>query len=233
VTITFTRTRNQLADLVLGKLGAKANGVSADSADMEIIYEALDLRLKEIHKYGIFWRKVDETPLSFSLTANTNSASATVDILFPIQMTVTDGSLDMPVAIIGAREYAAIENKADTGRPTRVLWKGSAEFLFHPVPTAAATAKLIYEKFADDTANATAPDVDASMLRSLKDIVAYDCGDHWGTPEAKLARWRTDAAMAERDIRRLAVEHKDLEAVAVDDWDGRPALSRRRTDYGY
>src|SRR6185436_5050612 len=97
-----------MADLVLGKLGAKANGVSADSADMEIIYEALDLRLKEIHKFGIFWRKVDETPLSFSLTANTNSASATVDILFPIKMTVTDGSLDMPVDIIGAREYAAI-----------------------------------------------------------------------------------------------------------------------------
>ena len=142
MTITFTRTRNQLADLVLGKLGAKANGVSADSADMEIIYEALDLRLKEIHKFGIFWRKVDETPLSFSLTANTNSASATVDILFPIQMTVTDGSLDMPVAIIGAREYAAIKNKADTGRPTRVLWKGRSTFVPRwPAPPRATSSR--------------------------------------------------------------------------------------------
>jgi hypothetical protein len=182
MTITFTRTRNQMADLVLGKLGAKANGISADSADMEIIYEALDLRLKEIHKLGIFWRKVDETPLSFSLTANTNSASATNDILFPIKLTVTDGSLDKPVDIIGAVEYAAIENKAEQGVPYKALWKGSAEFIFWPVQTAAATAKLVYEKIIDDTANATAPDVDASMLRALKDLVAYDCGDHWGTP---------------------------------------------------
>lgn len=219
-----------MADLVLGKLGVKANGVSADSADMEIVYEAIDLRLKEIHKLGIFWRKVDETPLSFSLTASTSSASATGDILFPIKMTVVDGSLDEPVSIIGTLEYAAIENKGDLGVPTKALWKGGAEFLFHPVPRSSTTAKLVYEKVADDTANATAPDVEVSMLRCLKEIVAYDCGDHWGKSEATMMRWERAATQAEKDIRKLAVERKSFQPVAVDDWSSMP--SRRPTDYG-
>ena len=227
---TFTRTRNQMADLVLGKLGVKASGVSAESADMEIIYEAIDLRLKEIHKLGVFWRKVDETALSFSLTANQNSASATADILFPIKMTVTDGSLDQQVDIIGITEYAAIENKAETGTPTKALWKGSAEFLFHPVQTAAATAKLVYEKLADDTSNAAAPDVEVSMLRSLANIVAYDVGDHFAQPEPKMARFEREKNQAERDIRKLSVERKAYLRVAVDDFDDRP--TRTETDYG-
>lgn len=231
MTISFTRTRQQLADLALGKLGVKANGQSADSADMEIIYEAIDLRLKEIHKLGIFWRKVDEVPLSFSLTANTSSASATADILFPIKLTVTDGSLDEPVDIIGRLEYAAIENKAEPGVPTKALWKGGAEFLFHPVPSSSTTAKLMYEKVADDTSSGAAPDVEVSMMRCLKEIVAYDCGDHWGKPEPTMLRWERAATRAELDIRKLDVERKSLSRVAVDEWCDPP--DRRETDYGY
>lgn len=230
MTIAFTRTRNQMADLVLGKLGAKANGIAADSGDMEIIYEALDLRLKELHKFGVYWRKVDETPLSFSLTANQNSASATSDILFPLKLTVLDGSLDQPVDIIGPLDYAAIEDKLQAGVPTMALWKGGAEFLFWPVQTAATTAKLIYEKVADDTANATAPDVEVSMLRSLKDIVAFDCGDHWGKSEATMMRWERAATKAELDIRRLGALRRDPQPVPVDDWSAPP--TRHRSDYG-
>lgn len=227
---TFNRTRNQMATLVLKKLGVVASGGTAASADMEDVYEAIDLRLKEIHKLGIFWRKVDETALSISLTANQSSASATVDILFPISMTVVDGSLDQPVDIIGRVEYAALENKAEQGTPTKALWKGSAEFLFHPVQTAATTANLIYEKIADDTADATAPDVEQSMMRSLATIVAYDVGDEYGIPEQKMMRWKGEAAQAERDIRKLGAERKAYSRVAVDDFDDRP--TRTESDYG-
>jgi hypothetical protein len=46
-----------------------------------------------------------------------------------------------------------------------------------------------------------------------------------------MTRWSRDATRAELDIRKLAVERKDLQPVAVDDWDSRP--SRSRTDYGF
>lgn len=230
MTISFTRTREQTARLVLRKLGTLAANGADNSADMEVIYEAIDLRLKEIHRLGVFWKKVGKVPLPFSVTASTNSASATADILFPLSMTITNGSMDEPVDVIGVLEYAKIENKSETGLPTKALWKGGAEFIFHPVPTAAATAKLVYEKVADDTVAATAPDVEVSMVRWLKDIIAYDVGDEFGASEQRMMRWSKECTTAEKNIRKLSVERKAYSAVKVEDFD--PRTERRETDYG-
>lgn len=227
MTTSFTRTRNQLKTIVLDKLGV----TSTTSADADKVYEAIDLRLKEMHRLGIFWRKVSPVPLSFALTANVNSASASADIIFPIKMTVSDLSKDRDVRIIDIREYAAIEDKALTGVPTKALWKGGAEWLFWPVTTVARTAKLVYEKIADDTADATAPDVDVAMLRWLKDICAYDLCDTFKQPEAKIIRLEREAMRAELNIRKLAVQHVDYAPVAVDDFDSRPVGAR--SDYGW
>ena len=227
---SFTRTRYQLAQMVLRKLGVLAAGGADVSADLEVCFEAIDLRLKEMHREGIFWRKVDETPLSFTVSASTISASATADIIFPIRMTVSDGSVDEPVSIIGIKEYAQIADKNEAGFPTKALWKGGAEFLFHPVPTAAATGKLVYEKLAEDTSHGAAPDVEVSMLRWLKDIVAYDVGDDFQTDEQKMSRFFKESVIAERNIRMLNAERKSFSRIAVDEWDETPW--RRETDYG-
>lgn len=230
MTTSFNRTREQLRSMVLRKLGVIGAATSVVSADADIVYEAIDLRLKEMHRLGIFWRKVDRIPATFSLTANVSTAqAATNDILFPISMTVLDSSLDEPVRIIGIPEYAAIENKSDTGLPTKALWKGSTEFAFHPVPTVASTIKLVYEKIADDTSAGSATDIEVSMLRWMKDIIAYDIGDDFGMDEMRMQRFMKESLQAEKNIRKLAVEHKDFTRVAVDDWTG--PLERIRTDY--
>lgn len=211
--------------MVLGKLGV----TNPTSADADIVYEAMDLRLKEMHRLGIFWRKVVKVPLNFSVDLGVNSASATSDILFPIKLTVKDGSDDEPVDIVGIREWAAIQNKTESGFPTKALWKGSAEFLFHPVPTANSTAKLTYEKFADDTTAGAVFDVDVSMLRAFRDILAYDVADTFGVPEQKMPRLMKDSDRAEINIRRLAVQRVDNSTVSVDDW-GKG--ENEETDYG-
>lgn len=226
---SFTRTREELRDMVLSKLGVLAAGGTAAAADSTVVYEAIDLRLKEMHRLGIFWRNVTKRPLSFTITANILSASATADVLFPISMHVVNGSLDEPVEIIGIRQYAEITNKAQAGVPTKVLYNGSAEFIFHPVPTAATTAKLVYEAIADDTATSTAPDVDVSMLRWLKDIIAYDLGDVYQKSEQTMLRLERESKNAEINIRRLAVERVDYSTVMVDDYHYR---GRTETDYG-
>jgi hypothetical protein len=230
MTISYTRTRSQVAGMVLRKLGVAGVG-SLDSNDTAIVYEAADLRLKEIHKLGIFWRKVDPVASTFSLSAGTVSAHlATADVLFPILMTVRNGSVDdEPVQIIGIQEYNAIENKSDTGLPTKALWKGSNEFLFWPVPLAAGTARLVYEKYADDSSADSALDIDVSMIRCMKDIITYDVADAFGVDEQKMMRFMKEAAKAELDIRKLSVQRVGLEAVAVDDWESR---NRSETDYG-
>jgi hypothetical protein len=218
--------------MVLRKLGILGAATSVVSADADIVYEAIDLRLKELHKKGILWRKVDKVPASFSIGAGVSSAHAsTNDILFPIHMTVTDGSLDEPLTIIGPVEYSRISNKNDAGLPERVLWKGSTEFLLHPVPLTASTVKIVYEKIADDTTAGAAADVDVSMMRHLKDIIAYDIGDDFGMDEQRMQRFAKEASMAETSIRKLALDpvRKSFAPVQVDGWPD--YQDRQETDY--
>ena len=111
------------------------------------------------------------------------------------------------------------------------MWKGGSEFIFHPVPDADGTAKLLYEKIADDTTAGSAIDVDVSMIRPMMDIIKYDVADDYGVDEQTQNRWRAEAEMAQRDIRKLGVQKVDLLPVAVDDFDNRQPGSRRETDY--
>lgn len=232
MTTSFTRTRTQIAQRVIGKV-LKAGNASLVSADAETVYEAIDLRLKEMHSRGTFWRKVTSVPVTFSLSSSVASASAGAgDILFPMKVTFTNGTRDEPVEIIGRLQYAAIEDKGRSGNPEKVLWKGGSEFVFYPVPGADGTAKLLYEKIADDTENAMAIDVDVAMIRPMMDIIKYDVADDYGVPEGTIQRWMAEAEMAQRDIRKLGVERVDLARVAVDDFDGHEPYSRRDSDYG-
>jgi len=217
--------------MVMRKLGVIGSATSVVSADAEIVYEAIDLRLKEMHRKGIFWRKVDKVPATFSVTAGVVSAHyGTNDILFPIHMTVLNNSVDDPMTIIGPIEYSRIENKTDQGTPDKVLWKGSTEFMFHPVPNDSTTIKIVYEKIADDTTAGSAADVEISMVRWLKDIIAYDVGDDFGIDEARMQRFQKEAMVAENNMRKLSVERKEFSDVQVDGWPD--FQDRRETDYG-
>jgi len=230
MTTSFTRTRTQIAQRVLGKV-IKIGAASAASADYDTVYEAIDLRLKEMHKLGIFWRKVTSVPVTLSLSASIATASAGAgDVLFPMRVTFTNGDNDDPVYLINSDEYAAIEDKTRVGDPEKVLWKGGSEFIFYPVPGADGTAKLLYEKIADDTSAGAAIDVDVAMIRPMMDIIKYDVADDYGIPEGTIQRWAMEAKIAERDIRKLGNPHVDYATVAVDDFDGRQR--GRESDYG-
>ena len=229
MTTSFNLTRTQIAQRVLGKV-IKIGAHTADSADSDTVYQALDMRLKEMHKLGIFWRKVTTVPTTFSLTAAIATASAGAgEILFPIRVTWSNGTNDDPVDIIGKDEYAQIEDKGTLGNPCKVLWKGGSEFVFYPVPVADGTAKLLYEKIADDTSASAAVDVDVAMLLPLMRMVRYDVADDYGIPEQTQLRWKAEATQAERDIQKLSAPRIDYDTVAVDDWTGQP--SHRATDY--
>lgn len=215
---SFTRTREELRSMVLRKLGVIGTSTSVVSADANIVYEAIDLRLKEIHRNGVFWRKVDEIPVTFSVSANVASAHiGNTDVLFPLLMTIRDGSVDEPVEIVGTPEWAKISDKKTTGLPTKALWAGSDEVMFYPIPTAATTARITYQRIADDTSASAAPDVEVSMIRWVKDIIAYDIGDDFGVDEARMQRFQREAMTAEKNIRKLAVERKNYGPVTIED----------------
>jgi len=229
--IIFTRTRQQIATKVLTHI---QQATSVVSADMDLVYEALDLRLKEIHALGIFWRNVTPRDVSFTIPANVISASAASvgDMLYPIALHVVDSSLDEPIMMIGVREYQAIPDKVQAGTPEKAFWTGtqSAEFLFWPRPSAATTVKLVYHQIIDDTSSGSAVDVDVSMIRSVCDLVKYDVGEIFDVGEQTMQRWGREAEKAERRIRYLSAERKDYGIVKVEDWTW--TAPQRETDYG-
>ena len=230
---SFTMLRLAVARRVLGKVTKMSpSQASVASADLDTVYEAIDLRLKELHKLGVFWRKVTTVPVTFSLSSSVATASAGAgDILFPTKVTFSNGANDDPVYLIGIREYAEIEDKTRIGNPEKALWKGGSEFIFYPVPGSDGTAKLLYEKIADDTTAGAAMDVDVSMIRPMMDIVKYDVADDYGVDEQTQTRWRIEALEAQRDIRKLGVQKVDYLPVAVDNFDDRQPGSRRDSDY--
>lgn len=230
MTYSFSRTRTQVAQMVLKKLGVIGGTQTAATADADDVYEAADLRLKELHRLGIVWRYVPEEPLSFAVSAGVNSASATADIQFPIAMFIADGSRDEPVDIINVRKYAAITDKAETGLPVKAVWMGGANFTLWPVPTATTTAKLVYEQHAQDSSAGAAFDIDTSMVRWLRDIICYDIGDNYGKDNQTMMRFKAECEQAERNIRKLNAQRVDYAPVAVDEFRGD---RRTESDYGW
>lgn len=214
-TYSYSRTRNQIIAKVLRKHGVIEAGGTPETADSDIVSEALDLRLKEMHKLGVLWYQVSGAQTDVALTGGTVTASTPTDFLFAVSMSVRIDGEDVPLDIIGHREYQAIPNKTDTGEPEKVFISGQT-CRFWPVPDAAYTAKLTYQAIAADSLDATAPDVEISMVRSLCNILAYDVADEYGVPEGKLQRMAQEAVIAERTIKNLSTERVDVAPVTAE-----------------
>jgi hypothetical protein len=214
-TYTYSRTRNQIIVKVLRKHGVIEAGATPLPADSDLVSEALDLRLKEMHKLGVLWYQVLGAQTDVALVGGTVTASTPADFLFAVSMSIRISGDDVPLEIIGHREYQAIPTKTDTGEPSKVFISGQA-CRFWPVPDIAYTAKLTYQAIAADSIDATAPDIEISMVRSLCNLLAYDVADEYSVPEGKLQRMAQEAVIAERTIKNLSSERVDVAPVVAE-----------------
>lgn len=214
-TYSFTRNREEFANLVLRKLGVIGAGETASADDVSLVHEALDLRLKEFHALNKLWFKVSGALTDVALVAGTSTLSAAADVLYPVSLAIRVSGEDMPVEIIGHEEFQAIPNKEDTGTPEKVLFSGGV-YRFWPVPDANYTGKLTYQQIAADSTAATAPDVQVSMMRSLRNLVAFDLADDFGVSDSTFGRLKAQADIAERTIRALNQQRVDNTTVEAE-----------------
>lgn len=213
-TYTFSRTREQMRDMIARKLGIKEAGQELDAEDAEIVYEAMNLRLKEMHRLGLLWWQIGGAETSVTLTGGTATATITpTDYLLPVSLMLTVGTEQQPIDIIGHREYQAIHDKAQTGTPEKAFISG-ATIRLYPVPLTSGTAMLTYEAIAADLEAATAPDLPVEMMRSLACVVAADLLDDFDSIDPnKAVRIMSGVEPAMRTIRALNAQRVDSATV--------------------
>lgn len=212
---SWTRTREQLGDMIGRKLGVKDQGQTLSAEDAEIILESIDLRLKELHRLGVLWFNVAGGATSVVTTAGdaTSDISAVTDFLFPVSL-MLDGTGDQsPIQIIGHLEYQAITNKTEQGEPVYAFFSGSSIYLW-PVPNATGTMKMTYQAIATDSAAATTPDVPTDMLRSLAMLCAADLLPDFDVMGSRAEIILAQATQAMRDIRALSAQRVDSATIA-------------------
>lgn len=215
-TYTFNRTREQARDLILRKLGVLGIGAIPSAEDTEVVYEAMDLRLKELHAMGVLWWQVASATVDLAIVSGAATATvATADFLYPISIAVRSGTEDHELQMVGHRTYHATVDKGQTGEPEYAYFNGST-VRFYPTPDTNYTAKLTYQAIAADTEANTAPDVRAEAMRAFVALVASDLVDDFSIPEPKAQRLAIGAVGALRTMRMLNRERVDSLPVEVD-----------------
>lgn len=212
-TYTWAFTRNQIIDSVLRKLGVIGTSDSAEPEDSELVANAIDARLKELHALGVLWWQVAAAETSVVVTSGSATATITEDdFLYPVSLMLTSGTEQIPLEIIGHRQYQAIPDKATSGTPEKVFISG-AVCRFWPVPTVTTTAELTYQAIADDSENITAIDIPVSMTRPFVDVIAGDLVDEFNVVEPKASRLLAKQGAGLRQIRILNTERVDTAIV--------------------
>lgn len=215
-TYTFTRTREQFVKHVLYKLGAIGVGESVGGDDLQVVSDAIDLRLKELHVLGVLWWNVSGSATDIALTAGVATASiSATDYLFPVSMAVRVGTEDHPLELIDHLTYQAIEDKASRGEPEQVFISGTTA-TFYPVPQSNYTAKLTYQAIAADSATGSAIDIRTESVRSFIDIVAGDLIEEYQIPEPKASRLLLRQSVGMKTLRALNQQRVSTSIISPD-----------------
>lgn len=195
---TFTRTREQIGAIVLNKLGVLSSGETADSNDLTIVYQALDLRLKELFVLGLQYWKLSPAATTITMTASTTSFALPSDFNIAHTLTIQDSNLDILMEVISHEDYARISDKSAVGFPQKAHIDVTNKLVYlWPLPNTLMYGKLTYEKIVDDTASSTAPNIPVELMRSLADVVARDVAFSFDRQSDLFER---DARVAEQNI---------------------------------
>lgn len=200
----------------MGRLDSLQNPSPEDST---LIYEAIDLRLKSLHEIGTLWWKVQQATDDQTVNAGDSVVAVPTDLLFPIAVTLLDGSTTYPLEQINVRQYNRIQNKTDEGRPEQIYlnYEGVRTGVLYPVSSATYTVKIVYQRMIDDAAEDTNIDVPSWALRPLIDVLRYDVADDFQIKdENRLTRWRIDYNAGLRALRTMNHQRKDYQTVEAE-----------------
>jgi hypothetical protein len=202
--------------MILRKLGVIGASDIAAAEDAALVYEAMNARLKELQTLHVLWWNVAGAQTPLTLTAGISTATiAALDFLYPVTMSVTVGTEEVPVRIADHREYQAIPDKTQQGTPEIVFVDG-VTCRFWPVPNTNTTAQMTYQAISADVETGVAPDVPPGAMRAFAMLVAGDLVDEFGLSGEKAARLTARQGEAMRTLRMVGQQKTDAAPVVAE-----------------
>lgn len=208
MTTSYSRTREQLASMVLRKLRVVGEGMPASGDDLAIVLEGIDLRLKELQGLITYWWKISPAQTDVALTAGTQTATAPADMFAPVTLQLRINSDDYPIEIVDHGTFQQIQTKTERGQPCRANYQAGT-FRLWPVPDSNYTAKLTYEAIVNDTEPHAQPDIQIGAINALAEMVMGDLADDFSQPEQRTQRLKVAAIAAERRFRSIVAQRND------------------------
>lgn len=189
MTVTWSLTRERICDKALEKCGRLGVGRTVSADDRNLCLEALDGLLKNLHWYGFSWPKTVSG--STSLSVSTQTTSLPSDFYTGAMLTYVDTSgNEIGVPLVTPEHWKSLTLKTTAGTyPDRAYIDNFNVLWVYPVPTAALTMKLYYQKVISDSVASTKPDLDSPWYLALAYGVAAEIGDEFGVDPKKLARF--------------------------------------------
>lgn len=132
--------------------GILAQGESVSAEDGAFGLRKLNRLLDSWSADGLLVFKTVQESLSISASGVTIGVGSTLNTQAPIQIVnagIVVNGVESPVDVIGPKEYAEIQSKSQTGRPSKLYHEGRGEgslLYFWPVPDQTYTLKLFSQK---------------------------------------------------------------------------------------
>jgi hypothetical protein len=196
--------RDKLAASVLRKLGELGRGKPVDPGDVSIIHDALNLRLKEMHRLGTLWFKIN--PIATEMILSANSKTLTLDpsinMVYPITLHGVENDTEYKLIPFSHIGYQNIPDKDESGSPLRYRIHNN-QIVCYPVPEEDFTLRLTYAAEVDESVSGTAVDIPGWAFRCLKIILAYDVADDFRVSREDKADLKSEMYEAEQKLSNM------------------------------
>lgn len=190
MTITWSLTREQIADRALQKCQRLGVGEAANADDRSLCLTALDAVLKNLLWRGYSWPKTasSSTPLSFLAGAQTKQLPA--DFYTGEALYYVDPSGNEVAPVLGrqtAEQWRSIPLKSTQAQfPDRFYIDNFNVLWLYPIPNAALTLNLYYQKVISDSVGGAVVDLDSPWMLGLAYGVAAEVGHEFGVPPPRI-----------------------------------------------
>lgn len=192
-TANWSLTRERICDKAMEKCGRLGVGETVQAEDRSLCLEALDSILKNLLWYGYSWPKTASGSSALAFTAGLAFKAMPTDFYTGAKLNYVDASgQEQPIPLLTTEQWTNIKLKTtQAAYPIEGYIDNFNVLWLFPVPSAALTVNVYYQKVTANSVAQTSLELDSPWILGLVYGVAAEVGDEFGVDEKKIARFET------------------------------------------